>query len=114
MSSPTLVFSILAPPEDPKNAPNETIVAKLEKKESTVVVTRETFEYVYTLESLDEYKHWLLLILRDIQGKTQNSAVKISGNLGVGDVVVGDFRDVTEIVGKILDLLKGAISTTQT
>lgn len=113
MSSPTLVFSILTPPEDAKSSPNETIVAKIEKKEATIVVTRDTFEYVYTLESLDEYKHWLLLILRDTQSKTQNSAVKISGNVGVGDIVVGDFRDVTDIIGKILDLLKGAISTTQ-
>ena len=113
MSLPTVAFSILTPSKEADTPPTESIVVKIVKNTDSISVIRDDNTYKYTVESVDNYSHWLLLIIRDSLSKVQNGGLKISSNLGVGDIIAADFRDITEIVGKILELLKGSISTTQ-
>lgn len=101
-----IIFSTVKPDDESTN----TVFLTIEKRDSTFVLLRDNAEFVYDLAALDDYKVWLMLLIRETL--KPGFVLRVTNNLGVGNIAVVDQRDIQDLVSKLLDVFKNFISTT--
>lgn len=94
------------------NENKATTLLKLEKKGENFIVHKDSFEYVYPLSEMETYKQWILMFLQP-RVDLSKQFLMITDCIGIGTLILKDFRDLTDIVGKVLDTLKAVSGTNQ-
>lgn len=105
-----VAFYAIEPLQNDEN--KATALLKIVKKDENFIVHKDSFEYVYPLSDMDTYKQWILMFIQP-RVDLSKQFLMIVDNIGIGTLVVKDFRDLNDIVGKVLDTLKAVSGTNQ-
>jgi hypothetical protein len=105
-------FYAVEPPTSEKEQPKATLLLKVDKKDDTFIVHKESFEFTYPISALDTYKHWVTLYIQP-RVDFSKQQLMIADNIGVGTILLRDSRDLVDIVSKLFETLAIVLASTQ-